>query len=117
MHHAHHPEVRSRDLYPSGFVNTSSTNVVDSGHGSLASQNSIPNVSAVSTMPAIDIKFPIFNGNGLEDLEKHWFLRESVWAMLQVQDNKIKKEQLITTLRGRVLDWYMKFSIVPVGVA
>ena len=23
---------------------------------------------------------------------------------------------MITTLRGRALDWYMKFSIVPVGV-
>ena len=47
-----------------------------------------------------DIKLPIFNGNVLEDLEQHWFLCESMWTMRQVQDESIKKAQMITTLRG-----------------
>ena len=29
------------------------------------------------------------------------------------QDEAINKDQMTTTLRGHVLDWYMKFSIVP----
>ena len=28
----------------------------------------------------------------------------------------IKKAQMITTLRGQALDWYMKFSVVSTGV-
>ena len=51
-----------------------------------------------------DIKFPIFNGNGLEDPGKHWFLCEVVWTVRQVQNDAIKKEQMITTLRGHALD-------------
>ena len=51
-----------------------------------------------------DIKLSIFHGNGLEDLEKHWFLCEVVWTMRQVQDEAIKKAQTITILRGCALD-------------
>ena len=36
--------------------------------------------------------------------------------MRQIQDENIKKAQMITTLQDHALDWYMKFSIVPVGV-
>ena len=42
-----------------------------------------------------DIKLPIFNGNGLEDPEQHWFLCE---AVRHVQDEAIKKAQMITTI-------------------
>ena len=63
-----------------------------------------------------DIKLPIFNGNGLEDREQHWFLCEVVWTVRQIHDENIKKAQMITTLRGRTLHWYMKLSIVSVGV-
>ena len=63
-----------------------------------------------------DIKLPIFNGNGLEDPEKNWFVCEAVWTVQHVQHEAIKKAQMITTLRGRALDWYMKFSMVPTGV-
>ena len=52
-----------------------------------------------------DMKLPIFNGNGLEDPKKHWFLCEVVWTMRQVQDEAIKKDQMITTLKGCALDW------------
>ena len=58
----------------------------------------------------------IFNGNGLEDLEQHWFLCEVLWTVRQVQDEAIKKVQMITTPRGRALDWYMKFSVISIGV-
>ena len=63
-----------------------------------------------------DIKLSIFNRNGLEDPEKHWFLCEVVWTMRQVQDEDMKKAQMITTLRGHALNWYMKFFVVPVGI-
>ena len=37
--------------------------------------------------------------------------------MQHIQDENIKKSQMIMTLGGRAPDWYMKFSIVPVGVS
>ena len=63
-----------------------------------------------------DIKLPIFNGNGLEDLDKNWILCEVVWTMRQVWDEAIKRAKMITTFRGRALDWYMKFYVVLVGI-
>ena len=68
-------------------------------------------------MAGTDIKFLMFNGNGLEDPEQHWFLCESVWILQWIQDEDIKKAQMVTTLGIHALDWYMKFSIVLVGVA
>ena len=62
-----------------------------------------------------DLKFPIFNGNGLEDPEKHLFLCDIVKTMWQVQDDVVKRAQMITTFRGHALDWYMKFFVVQVG--
>ena len=59
-------EVISRDLSPSGFVNTSSTNAVNSGQGSMASKVFIPSIPGVNIMARDYIKFLIFNGNGLE---------------------------------------------------
>ena len=35
--------------------------------------------------------------------------------MQQVQYEVINQAQQITTLRGRALDWYIIFSIVPIG--
>ena len=32
-----------------------------------------------------------------------------------VQNTDLKKAQMITTLRGHALDWFMKFYIVPPG--
>ena len=61
------PKVRSRDLSPSEFVNTSSTNAVNSRQRSLSSQNFVPTIPTINTMAGIGIKLPIFNRNGLED--------------------------------------------------
>ena len=109
------PKVRSRDLSPSNSVNTSTTNTVNSGQGSQTNPNFVSIVPPANKMARDDIKLPIFNGNELEDPEQHWFLCEVVWIVRQIQDENIKKAQMIMTLRGRVLDWYMKFSIVPAG--
>ena len=35
-------------------------------------------------MAGSDIKLPIFNGNGLEDPEKHWFLCEVVCNVARI---------------------------------
>ena len=64
----------------------SSTNAVNSGQGSLTSPHFVPTVPAFNTvlinpMDGIDIKLPIFNGNGLEDLEQHWLLCNNVWTI------------------------------------
>ena len=66
-------------------------------------------------MDGIEIKLPIFNGNGMEDPKKHWFLFDVIWIVWQIRNKNAKKAQLITMLRGHALDWYMKFSIVLVG--
>ena len=61
------PKVRYRDLSPSEFVYTSSTNAVNSGQICLNSQNFVSTVPTTNTMAGDDIKLPIFNGNGLEE--------------------------------------------------
>ena len=58
---------------------------------------------------------PLFHGNGTNDPKQYWFLCESVWRVRQNTNNDVKKGQLVTTLWGRVLDWYMKFIQVPKG--
>ena len=59
------------------------------------------------------MKLPMFHGNWIEDLEQYWFLCEVVWTVRQTVDDDVKKGQLAPTLRGRALDWYMKFIQVP----
>ena len=66
-------------------------------------------------MEGDDAKLPLFHGNGMNDPEQCWFLCEAVWTIMQTKDDDIKKGQLETTLRGRALDWYMKFIQVPMG--
>ena len=53
------PKLRSKNLSSSGFVNTNSTNIVNSGKGSLTTQNFFPSVSGANIMAGIDIKLPI----------------------------------------------------------
>ena len=59
------------------------------------------------------VRLPTFNGNGTEDLEQHWFLYEEVWTICLVKNDDIQKAQIITTLWGHALDWYMKYCVVP----
>ena len=55
-------------------------------------------------MVGVDIKLPIFNGNGLEDPKKNWFVFESVWTVQLIQDENIKRAQMVMALRDRVLN-------------
>ena len=61
------------------------------------------------------MKLPIFNGNGLEEPEKHWFLCESIWTVRQVQDSIVKSAHMIMTFRVHSLDWYMMFYVLLGG--
>ena len=64
-------------------------------------------------MVGTDVRLPTFNGNGTEDLEQHLFLYEAIWMVRLVHNVDIKKAQMIMTLRGRTLDWFMKFYATP----
>ena len=65
-------------------------------------------------MAVTDVQLPTFNGNGMEDPEQHWFLCEAVWILRLVHGADVKKAQMIMTLRGRALDWFMKFFVISV---
>ena len=93
-------EVISRNTSPNGFVNHNNSNSGNSSQGN-SSSSTIPRVNIIV---GNDIKLPIFNGNGLKDLEQHWFLCEVVWIVRQVQYEAIKRDQMITTLICHVLD-------------
>ena len=71
-------EVRSPDLSPSNSINISTTNTINSGQGSMTSPNFVSTIPATNTMAGVDIKLLIFNGNGLDDPEKDWFLCDTV---------------------------------------
>ena len=58
---------------------------------------------------------PTFNGNGAKDPKQHWFICEVVWMVRFVQNADLKKAQMIMTLRGRALNWFMNYFIVPLG--
>ena len=62
-----------------------------------------------------EMKLPIFHGNDIEDLEQYWFLCEVIWTARQTVDDDVKKSQLATTLKGRALEWFMRFMQVPQG--
>ena len=47
----------------------------------------------------------------MEEPKQHWFLCEAVWMVRLVHGVDVKKAQMITTLRGRALDWFMKFCV------
>ena len=61
------------------------------------------------------MKLPIFNGNGTDDPKQYWFLCEPIWTTRKTVDDDVKKSQLATTLRGRALEWFMRFTWVPQG--
>ena len=60
-------------------------------------------------MEGDDTKLPLFHGNGTDDPEQYRFLCKVVWTVRQATDDDVKKGQRATTLRGRALDWFMKF--------
>ena len=66
-------------------------------------------------MAGDEMKLEIFNGNGADDLEQYWFLCEAIQTTRKTTDDDVKKRQLATTLRGRTLEWFMRFTRVPQG--
>ena len=62
-----------------------------------------------------EMKLPIFHGNDTDDPEQYWFLCEVIWTARQTIDDDVKKSQLETTLRGRALEWFMRFTRIPQG--
>ena len=61
------------------------------------------------------MKLPIFHGNDTNDPKQYQFLCEAIWTTRQTVEDDVKKRQLETTLRGRALEWYMRFMLVPQG--
>ena len=49
----------------------------------------------------------------MEDPEQHWLQCEAVWMVCLVHGADIKKAQMIMTLRGCTLEWFMKFCTAP----
>ena len=108
------PEVRSRVSSPEMTINTDSASPVTSTQEGTPPLISIPENIDANSIAVMDVRFPTLNGNRTKDLEKHWFLCEAVWMVRLVHNADIKKAQMITTLRGRALDWFMKFCAVPI---
>ena len=61
------------------------------------------------------VKLPMFHGNETKDTEQYWVLCKSFWTVKKAEDGDFKKGHLATTLRGRALDCFMKFTQVPMG--
>ena len=59
-------------------MNTGSTSAMTSAQGSPPSLNCPLNIPDDNSMAGIDIRLRTFNGNGVEDPEKHWFLCEAI---------------------------------------
>ena len=66
-------------------------------------------------MEVDDMKLPMFHGNFTDDLEQYCFLCEAFWTARQTTDDDVKKGQLVNTLQGHVLNWYMRFIQVLEG--
>ena len=62
-----------------------------------------------------EMKLPMFHGNNTYDPEQYCFLCEVIWTARQTINDDVKKSQLETTLKGRALEWFMRFTRVPQG--
>ena len=56
------------------------------------------------------VKMCVFRGQGSKDPIQFWFTVEFVWKAQHVNDDHLKKEQLVTTLQDRALTWYIRYS-------
>ena len=98
-----YPQVRYRNSSPSGCINQSNNNNGNSRQGIPTRQTFNPTVPRTNIMVRNDIKLPIINGNGLEYPKQHWFLCKAMWTVRQIQDESIKKAQMIKMVR--VVHW------------
>ena len=58
---------------------------------------------------ATHLKLPTFNGMGDEDMDRFWFVTESVWMAQNVTSDVVKQAQLSLAFEERALDWYMGY--------
>ena len=56
---------------------------------------------------AAHMKLPTFNGIGDEDMDRFWFIAESVWTAQNLASDVVKSAQLSLSFQGRALDWFM----------
>ena len=79
-------KLRPKSVSKCFFSNQSNSNSQDSGKKvpTVGPSNSGSSVPQRHKMAEDDMKLPIFNGNGLEDAEQHWFLCDAVWTVRQV---------------------------------
>jgi hypothetical protein len=52
----------------------------------------------------LTIRLPKFHGKGSEDLDKHLFIFENIWADKKITDKDTKVAQLAITFRDCTLD-------------
>ena len=109
------PEVRSRASSPERIFHIDSVSIATRvQEGTPPLKYFLDNLNA-NSMAGADIRLPTFNGNGAEDPKQCWFLSEVVWMVRLVQNADLLKEQMITSLKSHVLDYFMKFYVVPPG--
>ena len=58
---------------------------------------------------AANLKLPTFKGVGDEDMDRFWFVAESVWTTQNITSDVVKQAQLSLAFEGRALDWYMGY--------
>ena len=85
------PEVRSRISSPERTANTGSVSPVISVREGTPPMNYEPENLDANSMATMDVRLPTFNGNGMEDLEQHWFVCEAVWMVHLDHNEDIKK--------------------------
>jgi len=56
------------------------------------------------------VKMPVFRGQGSKEPNQFWFVAEDVWKAQQVNDDDMKKAQLVTVLQDEDLTWYIRYS-------
>ena len=110
--------MRPRISSPEQLVNTSSPSA--QGGPLVAAVNPANPVNPVNNPNATliagtNVRLPTFNGNGTEDPKQHWFLSKEIQMVCLVNNDDIQKAQMIMNLKGRALDWYMKYCVVPLG--
>lgn len=57
------------------------------------------------------VKMNVFKGQGSKDPEKFWFVAKDVWKAQKINDEDMKKYNLVTTLQDKASSWYIKYSI------
>ena len=108
-------KVISQASYPERVVNTDSPSTTTSTQEKTPPLDQSSDNLDTNAMARADIRLPTLNGNGVEDLDQHSFICEAIWMAHLVQNADLNKAQMIVNLMGRVLDWFMKFCVVPPG--